>query len=139
VISLIIGNKGSGKTKHLIELINEAVEKSDGNVVCIEKQPNLRYNVTYRARLIDTDRFKVSNHEAFYGFLSGIIASDHDITEIFIDATLKIVGKDNFEAFADFLKRVDELSRESDVHFVMTVSAGLEDIPERVFEFAEKI
>ncbi len=139
MISLIIGNKGSGKTKHLIELINEAVEKSDGNVVCIEKQPNLSYNVTYRARLIDTDRFKVKGQEAFYGFLSGIIASDHDITEIFIDATLKIVGKDNFEAFADFLKRVDELSRESDVHFVMTVSAALEEIPKRVFEFAEKI
>lgn len=139
MVSLIIGNKGSGKTKHLIELINQAVEKSDGNVVCVEKQPNLRYNVTYRARLIDTDRFGVSGTDAFYGFLSGIVASDHDITEIFIDATLKIVGGGDLETFADLLKRIDVLSRESEVHFVMTVSAGLEEIPERVFEFAEKI
>lgn len=139
MVSLIIGNKGSGKTKHLIQLIEEAVEKSDGNVICIEKEPNLRYNVTYRARLIDTDRFGVLGHKEFYGFLSGIIASDHDITEIFIDATLKIVGNGDFEEFADFLERLDGLSRESEVHLVLTVSAALEEIPKRVFEFAEKI
>lgn len=139
MISLIIGNKGSGKTKHLLQLIDEALEKTNGNVVCIEKQPKLRYNVTYKARLINTDRFGVSGCDAFYGFLSGIIASDHDITEIFVDATLKIVGKDDFEAFADFLQRLYELSRESEVHFVLTVSASEEEIPKRVFDFAKKI
>lgn len=139
MISLIIGNKGSGKTKHLLQLVDDALEKTNGNVVCIEKQPKLSYNVTYRARLINTDRFGVSGSDAFYGFLSGILASDHDITEIFVDATLKIVGKDDFEAFADFLQRLNELSRESEVHFVLTVSADEEDIPKRVFDFAKKI
>ena len=138
MISLIIGNNGSGKTKHLITLLNEAVEKSSGNVVCVEKEPNLRYNVTYRARLVDTDTFGVSGADAFYGFLSGIVASDHDITEIFIDATLKIIGRD-CEALADMLERLNKISSENDVHFVMTVSAAAEEIPERVFSFAEKI
>ncbi len=138
MVSLIIGNKGFGKTKHLISLLNEAVEKSNGNVVCIEKEPNLRFEVTYRARLIDTDHYGVAGPDAFYGFLSGIVASDHDITEIFVDATLKIVGRD-YEAFADFLENIDTLSTNNDIHFVFTVSAAPEEIPERVYAFVQKI
>ena len=94
MVKLIIGNKGSGKTKRLIELVNGAVEKSNGNVVCIEKERLLTYDVNYRARLIETDHYKVSGYDAFYGFLCGVIAGDHDITDILVDATLKIGGRD---------------------------------------------
>ena len=80
MISLIIGHKGSGKTKHLIQMVNEAVESSKGNVVCVEKETKLTYDVNYRARLVATDYFGVEGFDAFYGFLSGICAGDHDIT-----------------------------------------------------------
>ena len=94
MIYLILGNKGSGKTKRLIDLVNAAVEKSNGNVVCIEKERLLTYNVNYRARLVETDHYGISGYDAFYGFLSGIIAGDHDITDVLVDVTLKIGGKD---------------------------------------------
>ena len=120
MVSLIIGNKGSGKTKKLISLINEAVDKSNGTVVCIEKSPLLTYEVTHKARLIETERYGVEGVDAFYGMICGIIAQDHDITEIFVDATFKIVGRD-YEAFADLIKKVSDISKLSETDFVFTV------------------
>ena len=138
MVKLIIGNKGSGKTKRLIELVNNAVEKSNGNVVCIEKERLLTYDVNYRARLVETDHYKVSGYDAFYGFLCGIVAGDHDITDILVDATLKIGGRD-YEALANFLENVAELSKIAEQDITFTVSCDESDIPARVFDFCEKI
>ena len=138
MVKLIIGNKGSGKTKRLIELVNGAVEKSNGNVVCIEKERLLTYDVNYRARLIETDHYKVSGYDAFYGFLCGVIAGDHDITDILVDATLKIGGRD-YEALANFLEKISELSKIAEQDITFTVSCDEADLPERIFTFCEKI
>ena len=138
MVSLITGRKGSGKTKRLIEQVNKAVEASSGNVVCVEKERLLTYDINYRARLIENDFYKVSGYKAFYGFLSGICAGDHDITDILIDATLRIGGRD-YEALADFLKKVDELGKMTDTAFTFTVSTDLENLPERMFAYCEKI
>lgn len=138
MVKLIIGNKGSGKTKRLIDLVNGAVEKSNGNVVCIEKERLLTYDVNYRARLIETDHYKVSGYDAFYGFLCGVIAGDHDITDILVDATLKIGGRD-YEALANFLEKVSDLSKISEQDITFTVSCDECDLPERIFTFCEKI
>ena len=138
MVKLIIGNKGSGKTKRLIDLVNGAVEKSNGNVVCIEKERLLTYDVNYRARLIETDHYKVAGYDAFYGFLCGVIAGDHDITDILVDATLKIGGKD-YEALANFLEKVSELSKLSNQDITFTVSCDEADLPEKIFTFCEKI
>ena len=138
MVSLIIGNKGSGKTKRLIELINEAVKKSDGTIVCIEKSPLLTYEVTHKARLIETERYGVEGSDAFYGMLSGILAQDHDITEIFVDAKFKIIGRD-YEEFADLIEKVKKLSEITDTDFVFTVSEDEDKLPARVFNAAEKI
>ena len=121
MVYLILGNKGSGKTKRLIDLVNAAVEKSNGNVVCIEKERLLTYNINYRARLVETDHYKVSGYDAFYGFISGIIAGDHDITDILVDATLKIGGR-NYEELADFLTKVASLSKLTGTNFTFTIS-----------------
>ncbi len=138
MVKLIIGNKGSGKTKRLIELVNSAVEKSNGNVVCIEKERLLTYDVNYRARLVETDSYKVSGYDAFYGFLCGIIAGNNDITDILADATLKIGGRD-YEALANFLEKVSVLSKNESKDITFTVSCDESDIPARVFDFCEKI
>ena len=137
MIKLIIGNKGSGKTKKLINLINEAVEKSNGTVVCIEKSPLLTYEVTHKARLIETERFGVEGCDAFYGMVCGVIAQDHDITEIFVDATFKIVGRD-YDAFAALINKLSKVSEDSGVDFVFTVSEDEEKLPARLFEYAQK-
>ena len=138
MINLIIGNKGSGKTKRLIELVNNAVEKSNGNVVCVEKERLLTYNVNYRARLVETDHYKINGYDAFYGFLCGLVAGDHDITDILVDATLKIGGRD-YEALADFLANVAELSEIAEQDFTFTISCDESDLPSRIFDFCEKI
>ena len=138
MISLIIGNKGSGKTKRLIALINEAVDKSNGTVVCIEKSPLLTYEVTHKARLIETERFAVEGCDAFYGMVCGIIAQDHDITEIFVDATFKIVGRD-YDAFATLIENLSKVSAENEIDIVFTVSEDEDKLPARLFDFAQKI
>jgi len=136
MIFLITGRRGTGKTKRLIEFVNAAVENSKGNVVCVEKERLLTYNINYRARLVETDHFKVQGYEAFYGFLSGICAGDHDITDILIDATLRIGGRD-YEELATFLEKIAVLSEIAEKKFVFTVSADREELPERIFTFCE--
>lgn len=138
MVSLIIGNKGSGKTKKLIALINEALEKSNGTVVCIEKSPLLTYEVSHKARLIETERFDVEGCDAFYGMVCGVIAQDHDITDIFVDATFKIVGRD-YDAFAALIKKISKISEETETNFVFTVSEDEAKLPAALFEAATKI
>ena len=141
MISLIIGKKGTGKTKVLVEHVNDAVHVSSGNVVCIEKETKLTYDVNYRARLIATDVFGVTGYDAFYGFLSGVCAGDHDITDIFVDATYRIADDKarTGEELAVFLKKVDALSKISDTKFTFTISSDLEELPEAMFEYCEKL
>ena len=138
MIKLIIGNKGSGKTKKLINLINEAVENSNGTVVCIEKSPLLTYEVTHKARLIETERFGIEGCDAFYGMVCGVIAQDHDITEIFVDATFKIVGRD-YDAFAALINKICKVSDDANVNFVFTVSEDQDKLPAALFENAKVI
>ena len=126
MIKLFIGAKGSGKTKTLIELVNSAASTSKGSVVCIEKGDKLIHDVTYKARLIDTDDYTICDAEALYGFIAGITASNNDITDVFVDSALKICGND-LAAFRSFVTEVDKLSAKEGFQCVMTVSAKTED------------
>ncbi|MCR5485869.1 MAG: hypothetical protein K6F09_09800 [Clostridiales bacterium] len=136
MVNLIIGHKGTGKTKHLVALVNEAMENSNGNVVCVEKEAKLTYDVNYRVRLIDTDQFSINGYDAFYGFLSGICAGDHDITDVLVDTTLKIGGRD-YDALASFLKNINSLSEITNKTFTFTVSADKAELPESIFDFCK--
>ena len=138
MINLIIGSRGSGKTKHLIELVNETAKTSKGNVVCIEKGNTLTFDVTSAVKLCDVDEYGVNGYDAYYGFLCGICAGNYDITDVFCDATYKIVGEKDFDLIADFLERVSALAEEANVKFTFTLSCDERDIPDRVFTFAAK-
>ena len=129
MIKLLIGAKGSGKTKTLIEMVNSATEISKGSVVCIEKGDKLIHDVTYKARLIDTDAYSIFDAEALYGFIAGIFASNSDITDVFVDSALKIVGND-IVAFEKMLGKLESISK--DVNLVMTSSIPVEECPEGV-------
>ena len=129
MIKLLIGAKGSGKTKTLIEMVNSATEISKGSVVCIEKGDKLIHDVTYKARLIDTDDYAVCDAEALYGFIAGILASNSDITDIFVDSALKICGNDT-AAFEKMLGKLEAISKE--VNLVMTSSIAVEECPEGI-------
>lgn len=134
MLKLIIGVKGTGKTKTLISMVNEAVEKSEGTVVCIEKGVGLRFDVKYTARLINTNDYLIFDAEALYGFVAGILASNHDVTDLFIDSALKIANND-MAGFETFLKEVDELANKLEVNVVMTSSIPAEEASDLVKKY----
>ena len=134
MIKLIIGKKGSGKTKKLIDMVNTAAETSNGDVVCVEKGDTLTFNITHKVRLVDAENLGISGYNEYYGLLCGINAGNHDVTHIFGDATLRI-GTRNYDELAAFLAR---LSKIDDVEFVFTVSCDEAELPAAIFEYAQK-
>ncbi len=134
MVTLILGKKGSGKTKKLMELCNAAVAQSKGNVVFIEKDNTLTYDVNHQVRLVSAADFAIEGFEAFYGFIAGMCAGNYDITDIFVDSTLKIGGTDMAQ-LETFVEKMSHL----DVKTVLSVSADKSEIPARIAEFAQEI
>lgn len=133
-MQLIVGVKGTGKTKHLIELVNEALEATDGSVVCIEKGTKLIHEIKYQARLIDTEEYLVTDAQALYGFIAGIVASNHDVTHIFIDSALKIC-ENNLKDFTEFAIKADSFAAARNITLVITSSIPVEDVPSELAKF----
>ena len=129
MIKMYIGGKGSGKTKTLIELVNNAANTSNGSVICIEKGDKLKLDITYKARLIDTDYYSVSDAESLFGFIAGILASNSDITDIFVDSALKICNND-VAAFEKILPKLDSITK--DINLVMTNSIAVDECPDSI-------
>ena len=138
MVTLLTGKKGSGKTKKLIQIANEAVAASSGNVVVVEKGSKLTYDVTHKARLIDTDHYKVSGYDMLFGFLSGICAGNYDVTDILVDGTFKICpeGIDGLEAF---VKNVSTLADDTETKITFLISAAEEDLPVGINAVCEKV
>ena len=134
MVTLILGKKGSGKTKKLMELCNTAVAQSKGNVVFIEKDNTLTYDVNHQVRLVSAADFGICGFEALYGFVAGMCAGNYDITDIFIDSTLKIGGND-MQELDKFVEKMSKL----DVRTVLSVSADKSEIPAHIAEIAEEI
>jgi len=137
MVTLLTGKKGSGKTKKLIELAKDAVEKSNGNVVLIEKGQKLTYNLPYSVRLVDSDAYDVKGIDALLGFISGICAGNYDVTDIFLDSTLKITGTDASVTEA-LVAELNKLSAAAETNFTVSISAGEDEIPASVQEFVLK-
>ena len=129
MLKLFIGVKGTGKTKALIEMVHTALDHSKGKVVCIEKSNKLRYDINYRCRLVEADEYMVDDAQSLYGFVAGMIASDHDITDLFIDSGLKI-AQDDMPAFEKMMKELDLLSAKHGFNCVVTASYAAENCPE---------
>ncbi|NLW78784.1 MAG: ATP-binding protein [Ruminococcaceae bacterium] len=134
MIKLIVGSRGSGKTKQLVDMINKAVETSSGNIVCIEKGMQLTYDLDHRCRLVDMDEYNIKGCERFYGFVAGLLAGNYDIQGLYIDGILKVLdGK--LENLGILLEHLDKLAGEQ-VDFVVTVSADAGALPESVKKYA---
>ena len=134
MVKLIIGVKGTGKTKTLIEMVNKAQNETNGCVVCIEKGNKLRYDVNSQTRLIDTVEYLVADAQSLFGFVAGILASNYDVTDIFIDSCLKICNED-VSAFEKFLLEVEALAHKSEVNVVITSSVAVEDTTDVMKKF----
>lgn len=121
MIHVIMGLKGSGKTKKLIDSIHEAVANSNGAVVCIEYGKKLTYDVNYRVRLVDSKEYGIRNLDMLKGFLSGLHAGNFDITHVYIDNLYKTIGDDRAVGEA-FIIWCAEFARANDMNITITVS-----------------
>ncbi|RGH41795.1 MULTISPECIES: hypothetical protein [Clostridia] len=129
MVNLITGPKGSGKTQQIIELANEKVKTSNGNVVLIKKSHRDTYSVDFNVRAICMDDYKdIETLEELVGFLYGMVAGNHDIDTIFIDGALKQADI-TLNSLPDFLQKLDKISATNNIEFFVSVSASKEDIP----------
>ena len=135
MLKLIIGVKGTGKTKTLINLVNGALAVTKGDVVCIEKGVKLRYDIKPTARLINADEYMIADAQSLFGFIAGTLASNHDVTDLFVDGTLKICKQD-VAAFEVLVAELEKLLAKYDVNVTMTVSMADADASEAIRKFA---
>lgn len=125
---MLVGLKGAGKTKTLIDEVKKASEASSGSVVCVEYGRNLSYNIGYDVRLVDAKEYAVKDATTLYGFVCGLLASNHDVTDLFIDSALKICG-DDLPAYAEFLDKLNAILGE-EVNCMITASVEEHELPE---------
>lgn len=121
MIHLIMGLKGSGKTKKLIDSINETLVNATGDVTCIEYGKKLTYDISHRARLVDSKEYGICNPDMLKGFLSGMHAGNFDITHVYIDNLYKTIGSDRAAA-EEFIVWADAFAKANDMEITMTVS-----------------
>ena len=136
MVELLIGKKGTGKTKALVDKVNTALTVAKGNVVFIAKNSDQMYAVDSKARMATTSDFDIRSYNELLGFIYGIVSRDYDITNIFIDGIFKIVGSDNLDGFEEFLKRLETLSRNQNISFVISVSIDADTAPDYIKELA---
>ena len=127
MLKLIVGTKGSGKTKTMIDMIDKAVKTTSGNIVVIEKCMKLTTEINHSARLVDVDEYGVAGADMLYGFVAGVLAGNYDITELFLDGILRITDHD-MAAAAKVLNAIDKIT--SNIEVVVTVSADAAELPE---------
>ena len=132
MVKLITGKKGSGKTKLLIDAIHTAEKESKGNVVAIQYGSSLNIDIYHKIRLINVEDYKIGNYDDMYGFVAGLLASNYDTTDIFVDGTLRIVGRDLNEV-GKMLDRIAGISE--NVNVVFTISADFDDAPESIKKY----
>ena len=125
MVRLIMGVKGSGKTKQLIELINNAAKDEPGNVVCIEANRTMTYDIHYHIRLIDAPAYTLDSSELFRGFISGLYAGNYDISHVFIDNLCKTIGREVDKDTENFLNWLDAFGEKNNIKFTVTISADL--------------
>ena len=132
MLKLIMGLKGSGKTKMFIEMVKDAIKEENGDIVCIERGKRLTFDIPHSVRLVETEDYGIINFEILKGFISGLRAGNYDITHIFIDSVLRLVKSDLTAEAEDFFDWCDEFARRENMRLTMMVSADLDSASDRV-------
>ena len=129
MVQLIVGKKGKGKTKVLLDQVNAAIKEANGSIVYLDKNTKHMYELNNKIRLIDVSVFPISNADEFVGFICGIISQDHDLEEIYLDSfltTAKLEGLDVENA----LTQLEEIGKKFEVRFIISMSLDKEEVPE---------
>ena len=137
MLQLLIGKKGTGKTKVLLESVNKAAGEANGNVIFISNNTGKNmYDIDTKVRMADTSEFAIDTWSEFLGFIGGIISSNFDITNIYVDGTLKIVNN-SVEGFEQFLADVDEIGKKFNIDIMLSVSMDAAEAPDYVKKYVK--
>ncbi|MBR1456479.1 MAG: hypothetical protein IJ594_04890 [Oscillospiraceae bacterium] len=123
MVQIIMGLKGSGKTKRLVDMVRAAVNEETGDVVCIEKERKLTFDIPYQARLIEAGSYDIGSYEFLKGLICGVHAGNYDITHFFIDNFYKLVNDKSPDALDAFISWLDRFSTAENISFVISISA----------------
>lgn len=129
MVKFIVGEKGTGKTKMMIDMANDASKASKGHVVYIDRDKNHMYDLDRSLRFINAGDFQIENLKAFYGFLCGVISQNFDIETIFIDG-IKVVSDAEEECLKRFIENLEKLNKEFEVDFIVSMSRNPNNVPE---------
>ena len=132
MVNIIMGLKGSGKTKKLVDLVRDAVNAETGDVVVIEKERKLTYDIPYQARLIEASAYDIGSYEFLKGLICGVHAGNYDITHFFIDNFYKLVNDKSVEALEAFLTWLEKFSNQENISFIVSISADPDTVSEKV-------
>jgi len=132
MVNIIMGLKGSGKTKKLVDLVRDAVNEETGDVVVIEKERKLTFDIPYQARLIDAGDYDIGSYEFLKGLICGVHAGNYDITHFFIDNFYKLVGDKSPEALESFITWLEKFSNQEKISFIVSISADPDTVSEKV-------
>lgn len=135
MVKLIMGLKGSGKTKTLVELVKKAVAEERGDVVCIEKDKNLTYDIPYTARLIHASEYGIDSNTLLRGFISGLHAGNYDITHVFIDNFYKMLDDTSDDTVADLLAWMDKFGAENNIDFTISATVDPANVSDRIKKY----
>ena len=135
MIQVIMGKKGSGKTKRLIDQANDALKVEHGSVVFIDDDTRYMYDLRHEIRFVDASDYKIASADMFYGFVSGMLSMNFDISVICVDAFVKIVNAD-MKTMEPFFARLEELSKARNVNFVISISGDPAELPEFITRYA---
>ena len=130
MVQLIVGNKGKGKTKHLLEKVNLQVKETKGNIVYLDKSTKHMYELNNKVRLIDVSQYMITNHDEFVGFICGIVSQDHDLEEMYLDSFLTIASVETDDEICHAIQKLDIISEKYNVKFVLSVSRNEASLPD---------
>jgi len=135
MVRLIMGLKGSGKTKQLIEQVNDAVDNENGDIVFIERTAKLTYDIPHKVRLIDASQYGFNGYDFMKGFICGLYSANYDITHIFIDNVLRIIDRDVDKDAEDFFEWCESFGIKEHIKFTITISVDINKATDRIKRF----
>ncbi|WP_343248921.1 twitching motility protein PilT [Diplocloster hominis] len=131
MVQLIVGNKGKGKTKHLLDKVNQEIKAASGNIVYLDKSVKHMYELNNKIRLIDVSEYLIENSDEFVGFLSGIISQDHDLEQMYLDSFLKIARLEG-QDISSVISKIEKIGETFGIKFVLSISLDEDQLPESV-------
>lgn len=131
MVQLIVGNKGKGKTKYLLDMVNSEIKEISGNIVYLDKSTKHMYELNNKVRLIDVSQFSLENNSEFFGFVAGVISQDHDVQQMYFDSFLKIACLEEQEV-TTAVRKLEKLSAKFEVNFILSISLDKSQLPEEL-------